>query len=849
MAEIDHYLDKIKEAIYGEEVRDSIHDAIEAIDEEVTTWTGLQDGSVNEPKLGDGTISALSRLGEVQAYARELGYIGQSIIFEPGGINSGVNVDTNQKKKTRVRTPGYLNTSDYSMIVVNRRTHTWVTYVSYFDSEYTFIRSSGAVHSSTITIDKTSPYFRIMAADTTGNVTTYPVRAACDYLLCNRSESSQNLENSYKAIKAFAYLGTNHLFDYSRSGNTTTLDFDAGGLGTPGNINIRIGTSAAVNIQFLDIAQQVSQLDTPWTAMGTTITVPSHSCGIYYDVDNNEMVYRTGYSHPSNSRLICLFESQYDSAAWGLLVDYKVICYAQGNELKNFTKATKVVAYLGKGKDFKYNRVGTSSYIIDMGGASIVFRVGTSDKITEEFSKFLNAALNTMKKTDPSSPNWERYPDPTGEEPATGVRCLNGNGCAIYYDISTNEFIFSDSGYMHDLSPNRVCLFETAYESFASGLLVDYQNNKDTNGIEKTIQKYVDSGSALPDYYTEYLKERVDTIRTAMSVNAQNSETFIFITDIHWETNTKFSPNIIRYLAKTLNINTIICGGDLINQGLKDKMIDYMVGCVSSFKNIYDIPFPIAFGNHDNNWNSYGGQRTAQPVRKFSPGEVYVMMQKQAENDITYISDKSKGFDFYYDRPSTKTRFIFLDTYNKVDRNDGTSDDEHGAFGFSNYTGLVNCLLGTPSGWHVVVVAHALYLKLSSNPDTYGLASFAENIGYVVDAYNSRGSVTLTVYGQSTTYNMQTAQAKVALMLAGHKHADIYGLSTAGNVPIVIRDCDSNERSDNKANRPDGTIYEQCIDVFVINYTETQNSAGSIDVYRIGYGPDHMFNFLGPVSS
>ena len=45
MANIDTYLAAIRNAIYGEQVRTAICDAISAINTEVTTWTGLQLGA------------------------------------------------------------------------------------------------------------------------------------------------------------------------------------------------------------------------------------------------------------------------------------------------------------------------------------------------------------------------------------------------------------------------------------------------------------------------------------------------------------------------------------------------------------------------------------------------------------------------------------------------------------------------------------------------------------------------------------------------------------------------------------------------------------------------------------
>ena len=48
MASIDSYLTAIKEAVYGEEVRDSIHDAIKAINDEVEESLDTAEGILNQ---------------------------------------------------------------------------------------------------------------------------------------------------------------------------------------------------------------------------------------------------------------------------------------------------------------------------------------------------------------------------------------------------------------------------------------------------------------------------------------------------------------------------------------------------------------------------------------------------------------------------------------------------------------------------------------------------------------------------------------------------------------------------------------------------------------------------------
>ncbi len=109
--------------------------------------------------------------------------------------------------------------------------------------------------------------------------------------------------------------------------------------------------------------------------------------------------------------------------------------------------------------------------------------------------------------------------------------------------------------------------------------------------------------SFLPQYYVDHLDAVLPEIRQNVAEIRQNGEAFIFITDLHWEGNRRYSPRLIRAILNSVRINTLICGGDLINEGDKDKMKETMSECVSALQ-FPDIPLPIARGNHDDNFNS-----------------------------------------------------------------------------------------------------------------------------------------------------------------------------------------------------------------------------------------------------
>ena len=330
--------------------------------------------------------------------------------------------------------------------------------------------------------------------------------------------------------------------------------------------------------------------------------------------------------------------------------------------------------------------------------------------------------------------------------------------------------------------------------------------------VESVVSPVVDDeplkdiiGKSVPQYFKTNLSTAYGTIRNNMMEVGRNGETFIFITDLHWEGNAKNSPALVRWLLDRLNINTILCGGDLINQGTRDAMAATMLDCITAFQH-KNILFPCAFGNHDDNWNDYGDQRQ-HPERFFEPETQYALMQKQAENLVTYFTNT--GWNFYFDVENTKTRYITLDT-----GEDGT---------FSAYSDLIGCLDDTPSGYHIIIMAHWLYNN--------GKSESCQYIEAIIDAYNARENGTIA----GASYDFTNADSEIFLLLGGHLHNDM-DWTTEDGVPVVLTDTDSNRTSNTSYPFVLGTITEQAFDVITINYTNK-----TVKAVRIGRGADRTF--------
>ncbi len=443
-------------------------------------------------------------------------------------------------------------------------------------------------------------------------------------------------------------------------------------------------------------------------------------------------------------------------------------------------------AYLGGGANFNFARSG-NSVTLNFSGATTVIRIsGTTPNVNKEitFEDLTTAAV---------AAGWSLTEDGNGI-------IAPGPSCGLYYDMTNDIIEFRASQRVHRVFYDWIILFENHYNSYYGGLLVEYATTK------QAFTPIDINTDTIPDYYTDHIQEKLETITNNMMNVGKNGETFIFITDIHWENNMKNSPALINYLLDNTNINVMLCGGDLINQGTREKMVPAMRESITAFQH-RNIFMPCAFGNHDSNWNNWDHQQE-YPERYFDRADQYALMQKQAENIINYITPEEVGWNFYFDRPITKTRFIVIDT------------GENGTF--DQFAALANCLNETPEDYSVVIMGHWLFG--ATDPTTS-----AVNLMAIADANNAKTSVTIN----ETTYSFANAQADVKLILCGHRHKD-QQTTSPGGIPLVMTDSDNGPRSGN-TDYPyqKGTITEQAFDVITMDYTND-----IIKIVRVGRGVD-----------
>ena len=353
----------------------------------------------------------------------------------------------------------------------------------------------------------------------------------------------------------------------------------------------------------------------------------------------------------------------------------------------------------------------------------------------------------------------------------------------------------------------RILISKSDSSEILSSEIVDITN---TESIFRGFTLYVPSNDeGIPEYYNTQVDTAIATIRSNMLDAEVNGDTFAFITDIHWQSNTKHSPIILKKLYDNANIDKIISGGDLIGGGEKAPMIALISDCVSKFKDVG--LFFSALGNHDMNTIS-----TAGSAHHFTKGGAYALMQKQAD----FVMHYGEPCYYYFDNPTARTRYVVLDT-GLEGSNINTEQSEW----------ITDTLDSMPNGYHAIVIAHIIY-----QPTT----SF--HVG-LLPSELARTAFMNTVCSMLDTFNANNSNKKVEAIIGGHVHIDA-NFSTTGGIPIILTDCDTRQtftetsHGSGVSNQALGTVNEQCFDVITVNYT-----ARTVKCVRIGRGNNRTITY------
>lgn len=166
--------------------------------------------------------------------------------------------------------------------------------------------------------------------------------------------------------------------------------------------------------------------------------------------------------------------------------------------------------------------------------------------------------------------------------------------------------------------------------SFSSKLLVKTASEKQL-------------ASDIPVYWNEEINDALKKYE-----EADGNSTFMYLTDAHWNANTKHSPAIVNYLYKKEGFNLVAFGGDVI-EGTKSTT----KAAINEIKSFYgsfdeDVNLMATTGNHD--YDTSGGD-----VAPLTDKKMYELIYKKEKSFATVAH---YGRCAYTDDTANKVRYI-----------------------------------------------------------------------------------------------------------------------------------------------------------------------------------------------
>lgn len=344
------------------------------------------------------------------------------------------------------------------------------------------------------------------------------------------------------------------------------------------------------------------------------------------------------------------------------------------------------------------------------------------------------------------------------------------------YELAENDTIFGVS----------ICISEINVENGTYNSLRVEDFKAYTISVYDVTGDYI-KANGVPNFYKDYLAERVNDIRNKDIAIDGNGDSFIFISDLHDENN-YYSPYLAKNIMENTSVNRLVYGGDYINEPKsKEIAVKQLFDRVSKCRVVDDTVFLV--GNHDT--NPYG-------VGSVSKSELYGILHKHLEK---YIDTDKKTY-FYRDNTVQKIRYIYLDS------------GENGDIEEVQAQWLNDKANELSNEWTIVVLVHESLYTTTKDDRT--------NIYYYPCVEKIRSA-------------LSNISAKVACVVSGHCHIDL--VDTSGDYPIIAITCDASgsQTSISSDNRVGGTINEQSFDVFHIDTVNRK-----IYTTRIGGGKNNV---------
>lgn len=306
---------------------------------------------------------------------------------------------------------------------------------------------------------------------------------------------------------------------------------------------------------------------------------------------------------------------------------------------------------------------------------------------------------------------------------------------------------------------------------------------------------YISPELSSEDVYPSYIKDNVkQAIEKIKKAHNNNCISFVFMTDLHYSTTpnhdirTKRLMNALDNIKNETGIDTIILGGDYVNDGTKEYKLKNYRALRSYFKD--RKWFPVN-GNHDDNsiWDLCIESEVS--THHLTTAELYEEFYSHLPALGTEFNKEGQSLYYFLDDKNLKVRYIFIDSNDipySVDKNGKLNYTKQHTFALSQsqVDWLCNkALVFDEDSWDIVFLSHAFKMFEKESDELQNL----DVLNDIIDAYQKGETINKSYYENEFKLSVCTdfskqKRGKILACFAGHHHADFEEYSESG-IPFI----------------------------------------------------------------
>ena len=324
---------------------------------------------------------------------------------------------------------------------------------------------------------------------------------------------------------------------------------------------------------------------------------------------------------------------------------------------------------------------------------------------------------------------------------------------------------------------------------------------------------------SMPSYYHEdnWIEDKIADVKEASEII--NGVSFAFVTDLHFNANAKNSKYLIKAMMDATSLNLAICGGDIVGLiGSVDQLTEQAESIVEYENYIGKDRFLTVRGNHD--FYNRTDISDVDTTTALTEGKAYDTLCRA--NEFRVEDMLPAHMCYVIKNEAQKTVFLMMNS------KDGSGTVQ------SNISGTqakwIADMLMKYKDYSIIAVSH-----IPADSEVTGYDAEQAIIHTILAAFQAKTTISTTHDSESISADYSTATGSVICHINGHAHEDDDNF--ADGIMTIVTTCDAYYRDDGY-NAEAGTVTEQAVDVFCIDYDNE-----TVKAIRVGRGYDRAWDY------